>query len=167
MQSADDCRRKFVARRLFYKLAKDKKIFLPCYENGPFKLWRDDYRPANVLLNDDMQIAGAVDWEFTYAVRAEFSYAPPWGCFSRRPSFDPRVPSDWAQVFDRRLKTFVSTVRRCEQTTKHDQSRLSDRMQRSWESGDFWVVYAILHSFAFDAICWQKIDRRDFRAHGD
>lgn len=35
-------------------------------------------------------------------------------------------------------------------------------MQRSWESGDFWVVYAILHSFAFDAIYWQKIDRRFF-----
>lgn len=35
-------------------------------------------------------------------------------------------------------------------------------MQRSWESGDFWVVHAILHSFAFDAIYWQKIDQRFF-----
>jgi hypothetical protein len=46
--------------------------------------------------------------------------------------------------------------------TQHSQRRLSDQMQRSWESGDFWVVYAILHSFAFDAIYWQKIDRRFF-----
>ncbi|KAJ5368098.1 uncharacterized protein N7496_007858 [Penicillium cataractarum] len=35
-------------------------------------------------------------------------------------------------------------------------------MQRSWESGDFWVVYAVLHSFAFDAIYWQKIDQQFF-----
>lgn len=46
--------------------------------------------------------------------------------------------------------------------TQHSQRRLSDQMQRSWESGDFWVVYAILHSFAFDTIYWQKIDRRFF-----
>lgn len=39
---------------------------------------------------------------------------------------------------------------------------LSDQMQRSWESGDFWVVYALLHSFAFDAIYWQKIDQQLF-----
>ena len=38
----------------------------------------------------------------------------------------------------------------------------SDQMQWSWESGDFWVVYALLHSFAFDAIYWQKIDQRFF-----
>jgi hypothetical protein len=42
--------------------------------------------------------------------------------------------------------------------TQHSQRWLSDQMQRSW--GDFWVVHAILHSFAFDAIYWQKIDRR-------
>jgi hypothetical protein len=31
-------------------------------------------------------------------------------------------------------------------------------MQQSWESGDFWIFYAVSHSFAFDAIYWQKID---------
>lgn len=34
VQSADDCRRKFVARQLFYKLARDKKLSLPYYKNG-------------------------------------------------------------------------------------------------------------------------------------
>jgi hypothetical protein len=35
-------------------------------------------------------------------------------------------------------------------------------MYQSWESGDFWVIYAALHSFAFDVIYWQKIDLRFF-----
>ncbi|KAJ5739690.1 hypothetical protein N7533_012474 [Penicillium manginii] len=38
VQSAEDCRRDFIARRPFYKLARDKNLSLPCYENGPFKL---------------------------------------------------------------------------------------------------------------------------------
>lgn len=85
VESADDCRRKFVARQLFYKLARDKKLSLPCAENGPFKLWCDDFRPANVLLNEDMHIAGVVDWEFTYTAPVEFSYAPPWWLLVEKP----------------------------------------------------------------------------------
>lgn len=166
VQSTDDCRRKFVARQLFYKLAKDKKLSLPCDENGPFKLWCDDFRPANVLLNnlnEDMHIAGVVDWEFTYAAPVGFSYAPPWWLLIEKPEYWSEGIEDWTRVFDRRLKAFLTAMRYCEDMdVQHGQRRLSDQMQRSWESGDFWVVYAILHSFAFDAIYWQKIDRRFF-----
>ncbi|KAJ5239574.1 hypothetical protein N7468_004193 [Penicillium chermesinum] len=163
VQSADDCRRKFVARQLFYTLARDKKLFLPSFENGPFKLWCDDFRPANVLLNEDMHIAGVVDWEFTYAAPVEFSYAPPWWLLIEKPEYWSEGIEDWARVFDRRLKTFLTAMRHCEDIgAQYSQYRLSDQMQRSWESGDFWVVYAILHSFAFDAIYWQKIDQRFF-----
>lgn len=164
VQSADDCRRKFVARQPFYRLAKDKKLSLPDYENGPFKLWCDDFRPANVLLNENMHtIAGVVDWEFTYAGPVEFSYAPPWWLLIEKPEYWSGGIEDWSRVFDRRLKTFLRAMRHCEDSAaQHSQCRLSDQMQRSWESGDFWVVYAILHSFAFDAIYWQKIDQRFF-----
>jgi aminoglycoside phosphotransferase (APT) family kinase protein len=163
VQSADDCRRRFIARQLFYKLARDKKLSLPCCENGPFKLWCDDFRPANILLNENMHIAGVVDWEFTYSGPVEFSYAPPWWLLIEKPEYWSGGIEDWAREFDRRLKTFLTAMRRCENMdTQHSQRRLSDQMQRSWESGDFWVVYAILHSFAFDAIYWQKIDRRFF-----
>lgn len=163
VQSADDCRRKFVARQLFYTLARDKKLSLPSFENGPFKLWCDDFRPANVLLNEDTYIAGVVDWEFTYAGPVEFSYAPPWWLLIEKPEYWSEGIEDWAREFDRRLKTFLAAMRCCEDMdTQHSQRRLSDQMQRSWESGDFWVVYAILHSFAFDTIYWQKIDRRFF-----
>ncbi|KAJ5106281.1 hypothetical protein N7456_002956 [Penicillium angulare] len=160
VESADDCRRKFIARQLFYKLAREKKLFLACNENGPFKLWCDDFRPANVLLNEDLHISGVVDWEFTYAAPVEFSYAPPWWLLIEKPEFWSKGLDDWTRVFDRRLKTFLTAMRQCED--KHAQHKLSDEMQRSWESGDFWVVYAILHSFAFDAIYWQKIDQRFF-----
>ncbi|GLA47671.1 hypothetical protein AnigIFM63604_002480 [Aspergillus niger] len=131
IESADDCRRKYVARQLFYKLAKEKKLFNPCHEHGPFRLWCDDLRPGNVLLNDDMQWHNGIE--------------------------------DWTRVFDRRLYTFLSAIRHCEDAEGlYGQFRLSDKMQKSWDTGDFWVVYAVLHSFAFDAIYWLKIDKRYF-----
>ncbi|PYH99828.1 phosphotransferase family protein [Aspergillus ellipticus CBS 707.79] len=168
-ESADDCRRKFVARRLFRKLAREKRLTNPPFENGPFKMWCDDLRPANVLLNERMKIVGVVDWKFTYAAPVEFSLAPPWWLLIEQPESWPNGIDDWTKEFDRRLKTFLKAMRGCEDATiqhgrlKTDQ-RLSGHMQQSWDSGDFWIMYAALHSFAFDAIYWQKIDPRFFES---
>ncbi|RMJ28406.1 Phosphotransferase enzyme family [Aspergillus sp. HF37] len=167
VESADDCRRKFVVRQLFRKLARDKRLTNPLLEKGPFKIWCDDLRPANVLLNENMQIVGVVDWEFTYAAPAEFSYAPPWWLLIEKPEFWSKGVEDWTSAFDCRLKTFLKAMKGCEDTAiqqgrlKEDQ-RLSGPMHQSWEAGDFWIMYAALHSFAFDAIYWQKIDPRFF-----
>ncbi|GAD99681.1 conserved hypothetical protein [Paecilomyces variotii No. 5] len=167
IETADDCRRKFVARYLFRQLARDKKLSDPSLEKGPFRMWCDDLRPANILLDEHMQIVGVVDWEFTYAAPAEFSYAPPWWLLVERPELWPKGIGDWTKIFDNRLKTFLKAMKDREdiaiqQGLLREQSRLSGRMQKSWESGDFWIMYAVLHSFAFDVIYWQIIDSRFF-----
>jgi aminoglycoside phosphotransferase (APT) family kinase protein len=167
VESADDCRRKFIARRLFRKLARDKRLTNPLLDEGPFKIWCDDLRPANVLLHGNLKVAGVVDWEFTYAAPVEFSYAPPWWLLIEKPEYWPKGLEDWTRVFDYRLKTFLKVMKEYEDSMiqkgwlKEDQ-RLSGPMYQSWESGDFWVIYAALHSFAFDVIYWQKIDLRFF-----
>lgn len=167
VESADDCRRKFIARRLFRKLARDKRLTNPLLDKGPFKIWCDDLRPANVLLHGNLKVAGVVDWEFTYAAPVEFSYAPPWWLLIEKPEYWPKGLEHWTRVFDYRLKTFLKVMKEHEDSMiqkgrlKEDQ-RLSGPMYQSWESGDFWVIYAALHSFAFDAIYWRKIDPRFF-----
>ncbi|KAJ5963323.1 Aminoglycoside phosphotransferase [Penicillium vulpinum] len=165
---ADDCRRKFVARKLFRKLAREKKLTNPLLEKGPFKIWCDDLRPANILLNENpARIAGLVDWEFTYAAPVEFSYAPPWWLLIEKPEFWSEGIEDWTRVFDRRLKTFLKAMKDCEDAAiqkgrlREDQ-RLSGPMYESWDSGQFWIMYAVMHSFAFDEIYWRKIDPRFF-----
>ena len=100
-----------MARRLFLKLAKDKRLSRPCDENGPFKLWCDDFRPTNVLLGKDLHIAGAVDWEFTNAAPVEFSSAPPWWRLIKKPEYWSEGIEDWTRLFDRRLKTFLTAMR--------------------------------------------------------
>lgn len=167
VESADDCRRKFLSRQLFRKLAREKRLTNPSLEKGPFKIWCDDLRPANVLLNKDMQIVGVVDWEFTYAAPLEFSYAPPWWLLIEKPESWPEGIEDWIGVFEYRLKTFLKAMKNCEDTAilenrLKEEQRLSNHMAESWKSGDFWIIYAVLHSFAFDTIYWQKIDPRFF-----
>ncbi|PLB52101.1 phosphotransferase family protein, partial [Aspergillus steynii IBT 23096] len=163
VESADDCRRKFIARQLFRKLARNKRLTDPVFENGPFKLWCDDFRPANVLLNQGMEIAGVVDWEFTYAAPVEFSHAPPWWLLIEKPEYWAEGIEDWTRVFDHHLKTFLKAMKDCEDTAIEqgrlgEDQRLSGAMRESWENGSFWIVYATLYSFAFDQIYWRKID---------
>ena len=56
VESADDCRRKFVARQLFRKLAREKRLIDSPFEQGPFKIWCDDLRPGNVLLYEKCKL---------------------------------------------------------------------------------------------------------------
>ncbi|RAK97357.1 uncharacterized protein BO80DRAFT_428349 [Aspergillus ibericus CBS 121593] len=170
--SADDCRRKYIARYLFRKLAREKRLTDPEYEAGPFKLWCDDFHPSNVLINKHNTIVGVVDWEFTYAAPVEFSHAPPWWLLVQRAEGWDGGIEEWSGVFGSRLDTFLEGMRSCEdvmigQGRMDETQRLSGPMLRSWESGDFWIVYAAMNSFAFDVVFWEKIDERFFGRLGD
>ncbi|KAF9886741.1 hypothetical protein FE257_011118 [Aspergillus nanangensis] len=169
IQSADDCRRKFVARCLFLKLARERKLNKrwDIYDQGPFNLWGDDFRPANVLINKEKNIVGIVDFEFTYAAPVEFSFAPPWWLLLKRPEYWPDGLEDWTKLFDRRLQTFLKAMVQCEDDAIEkgrlsEKDRLSGPMRESWDSGDFWILYAVLRNFAFDLVYWHKIDHRFF-----
>ncbi|KAJ5466998.1 hypothetical protein N7475_004750 [Penicillium sp. IBT 31633x] len=165
VDSAIDCQRKYVARKLFHKLVRDHRLNTSTsdYDAGPFKLWCDDLRPSNVLLNKYLQIVGVIGWEFTYAAPTEFSSAPPWWLLLEQPEYWPDGIEAWIDVYDQRLQTFLKVPIEREDALIYagrmeEKQRLSGPMQESWQNGDF----GARKNFAFDAIYWQKIDSRFF-----
>lgn len=115
----------------------------------------------------DYAIVGAIDWEFCYAAPAEFTYSPPFWLLLELPEYWEQGLEDWTCLYEKRLTTFLDALEERERegiergVLKEDQ-RLSQHMKASWESGDFWVSYAARKSWAFDMVCWAKIDRRFF-----
>lgn len=167
IESSDECRRKFVSRHLFRKLSREGRLTFSRNDNGPFRIWCDDFRPGNVLLNENLQIVGVVDWEFTYAAPSELSLAPPWWLLLEQPEYWPGGLEAWTEVYESHLRTFLKVLvaRRDAAISSgrlREDQRLSGRMRESWNSGDFWVSYAARKNFAFDAVFWQKLDRRFF-----
>ncbi|KAI9050394.1 hypothetical protein LZ554_005559 [Drepanopeziza brunnea f. sp. 'monogermtubi'] len=87
ISSEDDCKTKYFARQLFRRLAKQGRLSkfgfvddiwsasseqtrtnLPAPDSSAsFRLLSGDFRPSNILINEDDEILGAIDWEFTYA----------------------------------------------------------------------------------------------------
>ncbi|KAG7289142.1 hypothetical protein NEMBOFW57_005505 [Staphylotrichum longicolle] len=185
VESADDCRTKYVARQLFRRLAKQGRLSsfgfsddrwsaqaksltvtgaLPAPPSGPgdgaFRLWADDFRPANILVADDGSdaILGAVDWEFAYAAPAQFVLNPPWWLLLQVPELWEDGLEDWARVYDGRVRTWLAALEAAERDMPEGAFLLAGYMRQSWETGRFWLDYAARKSFAFDAIYWKYLD---------
>lgn len=168
IDDAEDCRTKYIARCLFRKLAREGRL---CWtrEEGVFKLFCDDLRPANVLANSGFgyKISGAIDWEFTYAAPLEFVYSPPCWLLLERPEYWEDGLDDWERVYEARLEVFLQELRVREDVdircgVIEEENRLSGRMRESWDNSGFWVSYVARRSWAFDVIYWARIDRRFF-----
>jgi len=166
IDSAVDCRRKYIARHLFRKLASLSQLSSGD-DHQSFKLFCDDMRPSNVLVDADFKIVAVIDWEYTYAAPAEFTFSPPWWLLLEAPEYWPGGLSDWATTYEPRLGTFLRVLEMREEaamqngTLEHRQ-RLSGPMRESWETGAFWVSYAARKSWAFDAVFWRWIDAKFF-----
>ncbi|BCR97085.1 aminoglycoside phosphotransferase family protein [Aspergillus luchuensis] len=163
LTSEEDFQRKLIARYLFLNLTKNLDLTNP---QGPFRLYCDDFRPSNVLMNlNTSRVSAVIDWEFTYAAPAEFTYVAPWWLLLES-------PEDWEgdlhQFPDRnlpRFNVFLEVLRECEdelmgQGLLLESQRLASRMGESLDNGLFWVCLAARYSSMFDEIYWEFVDRR-------
>ena len=87
-----DVRRRFVARHQFRQLiakycaAEDDNNTTTTGAGGPFRLFCDDMRPANMLVDPDtLRITALLDFEFTNSAPTQFTYDPPWWLLLRGP----------------------------------------------------------------------------------
>ena len=163
VDSANDCRRKYIARYLFRRLASQSRLS----KSETFKLFCCDLRPANVLVDKEFNIVAVIDWEFTYAASADFAYSPPWWLLLEAPEYWPAGLFDWAVTYEPRLRTFLRVLEAREEAamqrgTLDYTQKLSQHMRESWENGRFWVHYGARKSWAFDAVFWSWIDVKYF-----
>ncbi|OAA62795.1 phosphotransferase family protein [Niveomyces insectorum RCEF 264] len=130
VESADDARKKYVARHLFRRWAAERRRRRPCRRHlitaddphapaardaGPFPLWCDDLRPSNVLLDKDCNVVGVVDWEFSYAAPADFACAPPWWLLLTMPEEWKAGLDDWVPTYAPRLEVFLRALEKREE----------------------------------------------------
>ncbi|MCJ1309526.1 hypothetical protein MMC25_003186 [Agyrium rufum] len=162
-----DCNRKHVARCLFRRIIREKTFE---YNNGPFRLFCDDFRPSNVLINiQRLSVAAVIDWEFACAAPAEFTYVAPWWLMLQSPE-DWDIETDlrgFISRYEPKLSLFLEALRACEdeqiaQGTLSESQRLSVRMEQLMQNGMFWICLAARYSSMFDDICWTFLDERFF-----
>ncbi|KAM5344390.1 hypothetical protein ACJ41O_012927 [Fusarium nematophilum] len=158
VSSEDDCRTKYVARQLFRRLAKQGRL-------SKFGFSEDNW-PVNVLVDENDQVLGAIDWEFAYVGPTQFVLDSPWWLLLDVPEMWDDGIDDWTSVYERRLGTWLLAMEEAEQEMSPGSLLLSAYMRESWATGRFWLNYAARRSWAFDAIYWKYLDERFFGERG-
>jgi hypothetical protein len=157
----DDVRDKYVARKLFRRLTDANNLWPDrAYSGGDSKLFSQDLRPANVLIDEDLRVVGVIDWEFAYVAPAEFTFDPPWWLLLLEPESWSGGYKEWMKAYEPRLHTFLRVLEAEEKMAATSGASaastplLSRSMRRSWEGRNWMVNYAVRDSWAFDFIWW-------------
>ena len=129
---------------------------------GPHRLFCDDMRPSNMLINPEtMEITALLDFEFTNVMPAQFAYDLPWWLILRDPGIEVSEGEAGKQkfldLFEPRKEQFIHAMERVEARSARPAGEplLSARMRDSWDSGRFWFNLASRNSVDVDQIYWQ------------
>lgn len=185
----DDARDKYVARQLFRRLAAEGRLTSGLDEkpdlDGTFRLWSEDLRPSNVLVDKDLRVVGVIDWEFAYAAPSQFTFDPPWWLLLTEPDWWEGGYQKWIEAYEPRLDIFLQVLEDEERQlskaglTKNvaDMSlvgsetgrvkTLAQRMRESWETKTWIVNFASRRSWSFDALFWRYLDPAYFGTNED
>ncbi|KAF5558995.1 kinase [Fusarium mexicanum] len=185
VEDEDDARDKYVARQLFRNLASEGRLEVRSSKEGRnhFRLFSEDLRPSNVLIDKDFKVVGVIDWEFAYAAPAEFSFDPPWWLLLKYPEYWPGGYEQWMKAYEPRFRTFISVLQDEErklhsgkdigdslenpQVSKNATFSFSQQMRESWESKEWMIRYVARNSWAFDFVFWRYLDPMFFGDNDD
>ncbi|KAF0634887.1 hypothetical protein FPSE5266_08300 [Fusarium pseudograminearum] len=158
----DDARDKFVARLLFRQLVSEGRLTSTVDDQQGTRLFLEDFRPSNILVDKNLHIVGVIDWEYAYAAPTQFSDDPPWWLFLMKPDEWPGAYEPWMNAYEPRLRTFLRVLESEEKKLGADKKChgicLSERMRKSWDDKTWMTSFAARNSWAFDLIFWRYID---------
>lgn len=135
---------------------------------GPFRLFCDDMRPSNMLVDPEtFRITGILDLEFTNAMPAQYAYDVPWWILLENPAtiITEEGKEKFLERFEPRKDQFLRAMERVEaKLPSSDGTPLSARMRESWESGRFWFNFASRNSFDLDDVYWEVLHTEEVGA---
>jgi hypothetical protein len=150
----EDAQERYVARHLFSKLV-NKYCIDDC---GPFKLFCDDLRPQNMLIDPKtLRITAVLDLEFMNSMPSQYLSEPPWWLLLAGPDsylFRGRTMDEFLAAYEPRLKQFLKAMQRAERARgiPHGNNALSNLMRESWLTKRFWFNYAARKPFDVDVL---------------
>lgn len=165
--SKDEAKERYTARHLFAQLV-DKYCLND--DNGCFKLFCDDLRPQNKLVDPDtLRITAVLDLEFTNALPSQFASEPPWWLLLVGPDmflYRGHTMDEFFTAYAPRLEQFLGAMQRAEKARdvqgQHHlgEKALSDLMRESWSSKRFWFNYAARKPYDVEVLFRGALDEK-------
>ncbi|KAH7396192.1 phosphotransferase enzyme family protein-like protein [Pyrenochaeta sp. MPI-SDFR-AT-0127] len=145
---------RYISRHLFAQSVNRHYID----DRGPFKIFCDDFRPQNILVDPiTFRIKAILDLEFTNAMPSQYASEPPWWLLLVGPDsylLRGRTIEDFVEAYEPRLEQFLKAMERAEKAREGSDSEkpLSCLMRESWATKRFWFNYAARKPFDVEVI---------------
>lgn len=163
VDDAADARRKFILRCRMRELVP---YFVSAdHDTGPFKLFCDDFRFGNILMDEiTLEFTGVIDWEWAYTAPYQFSFCPPSWLILERPI---TWTQDEEQQHEEKLTMFLECLEEEEDKRQsktslrfQEDERMSSLMRKSYYDGTFWFMVLLQEAFAFDEeVLWLNLEK--------
>ncbi|CAN9191720.1 unnamed protein product [Alternaria alternata] len=156
------CKEVFIAR---HRLKQSIDRFIYTNNNtSPFKIYCYDFRPSNMIVDENLNIKAVVNFEFWNALPAQFAHGPPWWLTSLRPDEWIDRGFDFGALKSRlepHVEQFLQVMEKVEKEKATDGpvALLSVPMRDSWISGRFWFNLAMDDSWTIDAVYWAALHK--------
>jgi hypothetical protein len=145
---------RYVSRHLFAQ-----SVHRYCIDDrGPFKLFCDDFRPQNILVDPiTLHITAVLDLEFTNVIPSQYASDPPWWLLLVGPDsylFCDHTMQEFVQAYEPRLQRFMRALEQVEKVRKDSggEKPLSTLMRESWATKRFWFDYAARKPFDVEVL---------------
>jgi hypothetical protein len=135
---------RYISRHLFAQLVSKYCI----NDRGPFKLFCDDFRCQNMLVDPKgLRITAVLDLEFTNAMPSQYASESPWWLLLVGPEayrFRGRSMEEFLVAYEPRLEQFLQAMQRAERARgiESNEESLSSLMRESWRTKRFWFNFA-------------------------
>ena len=158
INSCEIGRRSYIARACF--AAAIGRYWVTEEDNGPFPLVCDDMGPHNAIADERGRIKAVIDFEFTNAMPVQFACdVPAWLLPPEWPY--EQLNDEFLALVQPKVYRFICAVEKREATLNcATQPSLSEKMRKSWQSGQFWFNWAARRTMDIDEIFWSFINPR-------
>jgi hypothetical protein len=149
-----EARDRYVSRLLYAKSCDGHCV----NESGPFKLFCDDFRPQNILVDPEtLRIKAVLDLEFTNAMPSQFASDAPWWLLLVGPDsylLRDRTLEEFEEAYEPRLEHFLQVMERVEgaRVGADCTQPLSKLMRDLWATKRFWFNYAARKPFDVEVL---------------
>lgn len=160
IDNAEDARSKLILRRRLRNLVQ----YLVSDNDGPFKLFCDDLRPGNIIIDPHTRrIVALTDLEWMYTAPLQFLYSPP-------PWLILEQPASWTDYglarYEAKFAIFIRALQDEEEEWQKqgrliapEEQRMSVCMSRFMRDGTFWFGEMVRESFNLDGeVLWSRLE---------
>ena len=150
----DDGYSKYIARWYMRSLAP--QFVSAEFDHGPFILMHGDLTQQNILVDDDYNISGVIDWEWSILLPLQLFLTPPPALHPYKIPTPAELEGKEKELFLRDVDEYLECFRACE-TVLSTNCPLWHTMSEDWKSGKYWFHSALMNLWDLDYPFWGQV----------